>query len=61
MAVGIIFIVFGILIAAYPQLLSMIVAAFIILIGITLISISYHMKKANKETDNPFFDFFIRY
>ena len=61
MAIGIIFVIVGILIAAYPQLLSMIVAAFIILIGITLLSISYHLKKANKETNNPFVDFFIRY
>ncbi len=61
MAIGIFFVIVGILIAAYPQLLSMIVAAFIILIGITLLSISYHLKKANKETNNPFVDFFIRY
>ena len=61
MAIGIIFVIVGILIAAYPQLLSMLVAAFIILIGITLLSISYHLKKANKETNNPFVDFFIRY
>ena len=61
MAIGIIFIIFGILIAAYPQLLSMMVAAFIILIGITLASISYHMKKARKESGNPFVDFFTRY
>ena len=61
MAIGIIFVIVGILIAAYPQLLSMIVAAFIILIGVTLLSISYHLKKANKETNNPFVDFFIRY
>ncbi|MCQ9206726.1 MAG: DUF3096 domain-containing protein [Omnitrophica bacterium] len=61
MAIGIFFVIVGILIAAYPQLLSMIVAAFIILIGITLLSISYHLKKSNKETNNPFVDFFIRY
>ena len=61
MITGIIFIVTGILIAAYPQLLSMIVAAFTILVGITLISVSYHFKKIEKEFDNPFFNFFIRH
>jgi len=61
MLVGIIFIVVGILIAAYPQLLSVIVAALLILIGITLLSVSYHLKKMKRETDNPFVDFFIRF
>lgn len=61
MIVGVIFIVVGILIAAYPQLLSIIVAAFLIMIGITLASMSYHFKKMNREVDNPFMDFFIRF
>jgi Flp pilus assembly protein TadB len=62
MSFGILLIVFGILIAIYPQLLSIIVAAFLIMTGITLTSISYHFKKSiKKETDNPFVDFFIRF
>ena len=61
MVVGIIFAVVGILIAAYPQLLSIIVAAFLIMIGVTLASMSYHFKKMKKEVDNPFFDFFIKF
>lgn len=61
MIVGILFIVVGILIAAYPALLSIIVAAFLIIIGITLASMSYHFKKAKREVDNPFMDFFIRF
>ncbi len=61
MAIGIIFIIVGILIAAYPALLSIIVAALLIMIGISLAMMSYHYKKLNKEADNPFVDFFIRY
>lgn len=61
MAIGIIFIVVGILIAALPKLLSIIVAAFLIMIGVTLASMSYHFKKIQKETDNPFVDFFIKF
>ena len=61
MITGIVFIIMGILIAAYPQLLSMIVAGFIILIGITLTAMSYQFKKAKKEADNPFVDFFMRF
>ncbi len=61
MAVGIIFIVVGILIAAYPKLLSILVAALLIMIGITLASMSWHFKKIKREFDNPFIDFFIRF
>ena len=61
MAIGIIFIVVGILIAAFPKLLSIIVAAFLIMIGVTLASMSYHFKKIQKETNNPFVDFFIKF
>jgi len=61
MTIGIIFIIVGVLIAMYPALLSIIVAAFLIMIGITLASISYHYKKNQRETDNPFVDFFIKF
>lgn len=61
MIVGIIFIVVGILIAVYPALLSIIVAAFLIMVGVTLASMSYHFKKIKREADNPFIDFFIRF
>ncbi len=61
MAIGIIFIVVGILIALYPQLLSIIVASFLILIGVTLTSISYQFKKSQKDFNNPYMDFFIKF
>jgi uncharacterized membrane protein HdeD (DUF308 family) len=61
MLLGIIFIVAGILIAIYPPLLSLIVAALLIFLGISLVSISYHYKKACKRLENPYLDFFIRF
>ncbi len=61
MLVGIIFVLAGILIAVYPPLLSLVVAGMLILIGVSLISISYHYKKMSKHIDNPFVDFFIRF
>ncbi|UCD54836.1 MAG: DUF3096 domain-containing protein [Candidatus Omnitrophota bacterium] len=61
MIIGIVFIIVGILIVMFPALLSMIVAAFLIMAGITLASISYHYKKIQREADNPFVDFFIRF
>ena len=61
MAVGIIFIALGILIAVYPELLAMLVAAFIIMVGVSLILISFHFKKAQKDFNNPFIDFFVKF
>ncbi len=61
MIVGIVFVIVGILIAAYPQLLSIIVAGFLIMVGVTLASISYHFKKINREINNPFMDFFVKF
>jgi len=61
MITGIILIVVGILIVAFPQLLSIIVATLLIMIGATIASVSYHFKKMNKEFNNPFMDFFIKF
>lgn len=61
MLVGILFIAAGILIAVYPPLLSIIVAAVLIFIGITLLVISYHYKRMSKHFANPYIDFFFRY
>lgn len=61
MLLGVMFILAGILIAIYPPLLSIIVAGLLILLGLGLISISYHYKKASKHFENPFVDFFIRF
>lgn len=61
MFLGVIFILAGILIAIYPPLLSIIVAGVLILIGVSLLSISYHYKKMSKHFENPWMDFFIRF
>ena len=61
MITGIILIIVGILIVAFPQLLSIIVATLLIMIGATIASMSYHFKKINKEFNNPFMDFFIKF
>jgi hypothetical protein len=61
MTIGIIFVIVGILIIAYPALLSIIVATFLIMIGIALMSMSHYYKKIRKGKDNPFVDFFMRF
>ena len=61
MIVGILFVLAGVLIALYPPLLSLIVAAIFIFIGISLISISYHYKRMSQRVNNPYVDFFFRF
>lgn len=61
MTIGIIFVIIGILIVMYPTLLSIIVATFLIMVGVILVSISYHYKKVQREADNPFVDFFMKF
>jgi Flp pilus assembly protein TadB len=61
MFIGIILILAGILIAAYPPLLSIIVATLLISIGISFVLISYRFKKMHKNFSDPFANFFFRY
>ncbi len=60
MLFGIILILAGILIAAYPPLLSWIVAAVLFLAGFFLIFIGYQFRKADRKFGNSFIDFFFK-
>ena len=61
MFLGLLFIISGILIAVYPQLLSIIVAIFLIFVGSMLLYIRYYYRRLSKEFRDPFMDFFIRF
>ena len=61
MLVGIVLIIAGILIAIYPQLLSLIVSFLLIFIGAVILLLRYQLKKMTKEWQNPFVEFFIRF
>lgn len=61
MFVGMIFIVCGILIAMYPPLLSLIVAALLIMMGITFLYLGYSYRKASRKFEDPFINFFFRF
>ena len=61
MFIGALFILAGIMIALNPPLLSFIVASMLILVGLGLVSASYHYKKMAKQFEDPFMDFFIRF
>lgn len=57
---GIILIIAGILILMYPPLLSIIVAALLIFLGVTVVSIAYHNRKLRRHFDNPVVELFFR-
>ncbi|MCF7873596.1 MAG: hypothetical protein K9L84_02540 [Candidatus Omnitrophica bacterium] len=60
MVLGIIFLLAGILIAVYPPLLSLIVAAVLIILGIFSLYIGYQLKKMDRKFGDPFIDFFFK-
>ena len=61
MVAGIFFIIAGLLILAYPQLLVLAVAALLISVGLIITTISYRFKKMNRHFSDPFADFFVRF
>jgi drug/metabolite transporter (DMT)-like permease len=60
MIAGIVFILMGVLIAAYPELLSLIIAAMLIFLGVTFISLSLYYKRMSRKFNDPFMNFFFR-
>lgn len=61
MFAGFMLIVFGIMIAVFPELLSIIVASVLILFGTALIFVGYRYKKIHRKPDSSFADFFFRF
>ncbi|MDH3901359.1 MAG: hypothetical protein OEU51_09980 [Gammaproteobacteria bacterium] len=61
MVAGIVLILAGILMVVYPPLLSIIVAAFMILVGVMAISVTRFNRKHQRHFDNPTVEFFFRY
>ena len=60
MRAGIILILAGIVLVIYPPLLSIIVAAFLILCGVMVISVARYNRRLNRHFDNPAIDNFFR-
>jgi uncharacterized membrane protein HdeD (DUF308 family) len=61
MAAGIVLIIAGVLIALYPPLLSIIVAALLIVLGIMLVSVARYNRKHRRHYDNPVIEMFFRF
>ena len=57
---GIILILAGVLLVIYPPLLSIIVAAFLILAGVMAVSIARHNRKLERHFENPTIEIFFR-
>jgi hypothetical protein len=45
----------------YPPLLSMIVAALVILAGVFLTTVGYRYRKMSRKFEDPFIDFFMKF
>jgi drug/metabolite transporter (DMT)-like permease len=61
MIAGIVLIAAGILLVVYPPLLSIIVAAVLILAGAMALSVAHYNRKVQRHFDNPTVEFFFRY
>ena len=61
MITGFLFFFAGILIAVYPQLLSLIVASFLMVVGLFIILASIYYKRLSRNSENPFIDFIFRF
>ena len=57
---GITLILAGILITLYPQLLAIIVASLMIMMGMFISIIAYYNRQLRKHYDNPAVEFFFR-
>ncbi|RKY41474.1 MAG: hypothetical protein DRP85_06135 [Candidatus Makaraimicrobium thalassicum] len=60
MILGAVLILSGIMIALYPPLLTLIVAALLVTAGTILFVISYRYKKMAHHIEDPFLDFFMK-
>ncbi|MDD4203059.1 MAG: hypothetical protein PHQ52_06290 [Candidatus Omnitrophica bacterium] len=52
MFIGAILIISGVFIAIFPELLSLIVASMLIIVGLTMCTVSYRMKKSRDSQSN---------
>ena len=61
MSAGLLMIFAGVLLVIYPPLLSLIVAVFLILLGVAVVSIAWQERKLQRHYRNPVVEFFLRY
>lgn len=60
MLTGIILVIAGLLIAIYPPLLSLIVAALLVALGVMVLLMAYYHRKLGRREENPVVDVIFR-
>lgn len=61
MIAGILLIVFGVLIAVFPDLLAWIVAFMFMFMGVMVLAAGWYNRRLARHYDNPFFEIFFRF
>ena len=61
MTTGIFFIVMGVLVAMFPQILIAIVSGLLILIGLIIMSISWRWRRLRRASESPVVNWMMRW
>jgi len=61
MVAGLVLIIAGLLIAVYPPLLSIIVAALLIFLGVTMMVAAHFDRRLSRRHENPVIELFLRF
>lgn len=61
MIAGIFFILSGILIALYPQILVIVISGFFIMLGLGILLASLQFRRLNRHANSRFMDWIIRF
>ena len=61
MITGLAFVLFGILVLVYPQLLAILFASFLILFGLGMMVTSWQFRRLRKRSESRFVNWIIRW
>lgn len=61
MITGLSFVLFGILVLIYPQLLAILFASFLILFGLGMMAASWQFRRLRKRSESRFINWIIRW
>ena len=61
MITGLFFVGFGVLIALYPQLLSLMVAGVLVLFGLGMMAASWQFRRMQRHSESRFINWIIRF
>ena len=61
MITGLGFVLFGVLVLVYPQLLAILFASFLILFGLGMMATSWQFRRLRKRSESRFINWIVRY